>query len=78
MEQVFSSTSKIMVDTKGSGNMMYLPLDKIMERQNSQTQAQRDQAKNTLEGLRNSSDAESLLNRVQNNNIRSTTRQGRN
>lgn len=58
--------------------MMYLPLDKIMERQNSQTQAQRDQAKNTLEGLRNSSDAESLLNRVQNNNIRSTTRQGRN
>ena len=78
MEQVFSSTSKIMVDTQGSGNMMYLPLDKIMERQNSQTQAQRDQAKNTLEGLRNSSDAESLLNRVQNNNIRSTTRQGRN
>jgi membrane protease subunit HflK len=31
MEQVFSSTSKVLVDTQGSGNMMYLPLDKIMQ-----------------------------------------------
>jgi membrane protease subunit HflK len=78
MEQVFSSTSKIMVDTEGSGNMMYLPLDKIMERQNTQTQAQRDQAKNTLEGLRDSAAVDNTLNRVQNNTLRSTTRQGRN
>mgnify|MGYP001043034129 FL=1 len=34
MEQVFSTTSKVLVDTKGSGNMMYLPLDKIMGQQN--------------------------------------------
>ncbi len=33
MEQVFSSTSKVLVDTKGNGNMMYLPLDKIMQQQ---------------------------------------------
>jgi len=33
MEQVFSSTSKVLVDTEGSGNMMYLPLDKIMQQQ---------------------------------------------
>lgn len=33
MEQVLSSTSKVLVDTQGSGNMMYLPLDKIMQQQ---------------------------------------------
>ncbi|AXR08014.1 FtsH protease activity modulator HflK [Salinimonas sediminis] len=32
MEAVFGSTSKILVDTKNGNNMMYLPLDKIMER----------------------------------------------
>lgn len=31
MQQVYSSTSKILVDTKGSGNMLYLPLDKLMQ-----------------------------------------------
>ncbi|MBF7074109.1 FtsH protease activity modulator HflK [Glaciecola sp. MH2013] len=78
MEHVFSSTSKIMVDTEGSGNMMYLPLDKIMERQNVQTQAQRDQAKNTLEGLRSSAESDNTQTRIQSSNIRSTSRQGRN
>jgi membrane protease subunit HflK len=78
MEEVFSSTSKIIVDTEGSGNMMYLPLDKIMDRTNSQTQAQRAQERNTLEGLRNSPAAEELLNRTQDNNVRSNNREGRN
>lgn len=30
METVYSKTTKIVVDTKGTGNMLYLPLDKIM------------------------------------------------
>jgi membrane protease subunit HflK len=77
MEEVFSSTSKIIVDTEGSGNMMYLPLDKIMDRSTSQTQAQRAQNRNTLEGLRNSPAAEELLNSTQDNDSRSI-RQGRN
>jgi membrane protease subunit HflK len=34
MEQVYSSTSKVLVDVEGGGNMMYLPLDKIMQQQN--------------------------------------------
>jgi membrane protease subunit HflK len=34
MEQVYSKTSKVLIDTEGSGNMMYLPLDKIMQQQN--------------------------------------------
>jgi len=30
MEQVYSRTSKVMIDTKGSNNLLYLPLDKMM------------------------------------------------
>ncbi len=32
MQQVLSSTSKILTDTKGSGNLLYLPLDKLMQK----------------------------------------------
>ncbi len=31
MQQVYSSTSKVMVDAKGQGNLLYLPLDKLMQ-----------------------------------------------
>jgi membrane protease subunit HflK len=31
MQQILSSTSKILVDTKGSGNLLYLPLDKLLQ-----------------------------------------------
>jgi membrane protease subunit HflK len=31
MQQVLSSTSKIMMDYKGGGNLLYLPLDKLMQ-----------------------------------------------
>ncbi|TBW56861.1 FtsH protease activity modulator HflK [Marinobacter halodurans] len=30
MQKVFSSTSKVMVDTEGSNNLMYLPLDRLV------------------------------------------------
>jgi membrane protease subunit HflK len=30
MQQIYANTSKVMVDTKGSGNLLYLPLDKLM------------------------------------------------
>lgn len=46
MEQVFSNTSKVLVDTEGSGNMMYLPLDKIMQQQNFNAPAQQYPASN--------------------------------
>ncbi|NQY63122.1 MAG: FtsH protease activity modulator HflK [Alteromonadaceae bacterium] len=35
MEKVYSNTSKVMVDVEGGNNMMYLPLDKIMQQQNT-------------------------------------------
>jgi membrane protease subunit HflK len=31
VQQVLSSTSKIMIDSKGAGNLLYLPLDKLMQ-----------------------------------------------
>jgi membrane protease subunit HflK len=31
MQQVYTSTSKVMVDYKGSGNLLYLPLDKLIQ-----------------------------------------------
>jgi membrane protease subunit HflK len=38
MEQVLGSSTKVIVDTKGTGNMVYLPLDKLLEQRNPQPQ----------------------------------------
>jgi len=35
MEKVYANTSKVMVDVEGGNNMMYLPLDKIMQQQSA-------------------------------------------
>jgi membrane protease subunit HflK len=39
MEQVFSNTTKVLVDQKGGNNLIYLPLDKIMNRSDGATDA---------------------------------------
>ena len=39
MEQVLGSSTKVIVDAKGSGNMIYLPLDKLLEQRGQQRQA---------------------------------------
>jgi membrane protease subunit HflK len=31
VQQVYANTSKVMMDAKGSGNLLYLPLDKLMQ-----------------------------------------------
>ncbi|WP_166425424.1 FtsH protease activity modulator HflK [Paraglaciecola sp. 20A4] len=75
LESVYSNTSKIMVDTKGSGNMLYLPLDKILEKQNASNAPSTNRS--TLEGLRNQDPVSS--NVTQDSNIRSDrSRSGRN
>ncbi|MDN7126233.1 FtsH protease activity modulator HflK [Pseudidiomarina sp. 1APR75-33.1] len=33
IEKIYSETAKVMIDVEGSNNMMYLPLEKILERQ---------------------------------------------
>ncbi|MCU7554613.1 FtsH protease activity modulator HflK [Alteromonas sp. ASW11-19] len=63
MEEVFSNTSKILVDSQNGNSMMYLPLDKIMERQSgSATKASR----NSLEGLQNQNNDNMQRNRNSN------------
>ncbi len=42
MQQVLSSTSKILTDTKGSGNLLYLPLDQLMHRSSQDAPAAAD------------------------------------
>jgi modulator of FtsH protease HflK len=39
IQQVYSSTSKIMIDAKGGGNLLYLPLDKLMQAAGTQIAA---------------------------------------
>lgn len=39
MQDVLSSTSKVLMDIKGGNNMMYLPLDKLMEQQNRSSES---------------------------------------
>ena len=34
MQQIYANTSKVMVDAKGQGNLLYLPLDKLMQAAN--------------------------------------------
>jgi membrane protease subunit HflK len=38
MQQILSSTSKIMVDAKAGTNLLYLPLDKIIQMSGAGTQ----------------------------------------
>ncbi len=44
MQQIFANTSKVMVDAKGQGNLLYLPLDKLMQGAAAATAAQGNNA----------------------------------
>lgn len=81
MEELFSNTSKIMVDNQnGGGSMMYLPLDKIMERQNTNSNMSlpTNATQNALDGLRNAATPDGNGNSRPTSNIRGTnSRTGR-
>lgn len=42
MQQVLSNTTKLMVDAKGGGNLLYLPLDKLMQAAGAQAAQQNE------------------------------------
>jgi membrane protease subunit HflK len=44
MEQVLGSSAKIIVDTKGTGNLVYLPLDKLLEQRQPRVTVEQPQA----------------------------------
>ncbi|MCP8900916.1 FtsH protease activity modulator HflK [Gilvimarinus xylanilyticus] len=53
VEEVMGNASKVLVDVEGGNNMMYLPLDKLMQ----SSQSQQGQARITADQLRQISDA---------------------
>lgn len=48
VETVLRNTSKVMVDVKGGNNLLYLPLDKLMERRSETTSGVRDYDSSTV------------------------------
>ncbi|TVO50907.1 MULTISPECIES: FtsH protease activity modulator HflK [Denitromonas] len=46
MQDMYSNTTKVMVDTKGSGNLMLMPLDKLIQSSGA-SEAARAEARNT-------------------------------
>jgi len=51
MESVLSNSSKVMVDVEGGNNLLYLPLDKLMERETSTRSASQQQASDILRDI---------------------------
>jgi membrane protease subunit HflK len=41
MQQILTTTSKVMLDYKGSGNLLYLPLDKLMQQAGAASESAR-------------------------------------
>lgn len=75
IQSVYSNTSKVMVDVEGGNNMMYLPLDKLAER--SQTNAAAASGTVDARALRQITDAVTEQLRRDASSSRTTSRGGR-
>ncbi len=51
MESVLSNSSKVMVDVEGGNNLLYLPLDKLMDRQSSGLSANQQKSADILKDI---------------------------
>lgn len=51
METVLSNSSKVMIDVEGGNNLLYLPLDKLMERQDVQQTANQKSSTDILKDI---------------------------
>jgi len=64
MQQIYSSTTKVLVDQKGGNNLLYLPLDKLMQRvQEGQLAAPKPTTGETPRPSEPESDRDALRNR---------------
>jgi membrane protease subunit HflK len=64
MEKVYSNTSKVMIDVEGGNNMMYLPLDKIIQQQNNTTRGTNTQSYTPVNQSSNNTAPSSSINRA--------------
>lgn len=75
LEKIYSNTAKVMVDVEGSNNMMYLPLDKILEKQRATQQPARNEAQSTNSSpTRSSTNPETSNTSRSNNSVRTSDR----
>jgi membrane protease subunit HflK len=63
MEKVYSNTSKVMVDVEGGNNMMYLPLDKIIQQHSPAQRTLSNSSQNVNTPINTSSSAPSIPGR---------------
>ncbi len=59
MESVLSNSSKVMVDVEGGNNLLYLPLDKLMDRQSSGLSTSQQQSADILKDIKQRGTAQS-------------------
>ncbi|SBS30134.1 Modulator of FtsH protease HflK [Marinomonas spartinae] len=74
MENLYKNTNKVVIDTEGGNNMMYLPLDQLMKNQASSKKL--DVNKLDPDGV--SSLTDQVINEIRKRQGASATRQGRN
>ena len=71
MENVLSNSSKVMVDVKGGNNLLYLPLDKLMDRQSSTTSADQKSSADILQDIKQRGAQQKTNQRVRVEDLRS-------
>ena len=78
MQKVFSSTTKVMVDSKGSNNLIYLPLDKLIAQTAASTAAATTSSSATAATPALPSDSVALETQLQQESSTRDTRDSRN
>lgn len=53
MEKIYSHSSKVLIDSDSSGNMLYLPIDKLISesKQNNSSTRAKDKTQPTYDGI---------------------------
>lgn len=74
MEQVYSNTSKVLIDSESSGNLLYLPIDKLAGQDNKTAQPRPNNPSSAYDQIELESQTTETNTDTQS---RSTTRQGR-
>jgi len=75
MEEVYSNTSKVLIDSESSGNMLYLPLDRITGQDSKNDTKRQDKSSSTYDQIELDSPTSSDTGNTPSRS--SNTRQGR-
>ncbi|RUO78613.1 FtsH protease activity modulator HflK [Pseudidiomarina taiwanensis] len=77
LEAIYANTAKVMVDVEGSNNMMYLPLDQILQKQRERIQQMQSNQEDRVTPLDTSSRSDSSRNSNQSGSSTGRTTSGR-